>query len=246
MSGEAEPPGDGGGRAFAARGVRAALSTPGLALTASAVGFGGLAQSLGWSLSLTVGSTAMIFALPAQLVMLAALTAGASLPATALAVTLSGVRLLPMTVSVMPLLRVPGVRPWKLYLASHFVAMTIWLESFRHLPELPDRGKLPFYFGMASVLLLFSTAGTAAGFLIATWLSAPLAVGLVAVTPFYFLYSLERGATSAAERMAIVIGFVLGPLAAIYLPGLELLVAGVIGGTVPFLIERRRARRPAP
>lgn len=223
------------------RGIRSVVSIPGLALFVSAVGFGGLAQSVGWPLLPSMFATFIVYALPSQFVFIGSLAAGASLLGAAFAVTLSAVRLLPMTVSLLPLLRSGGARTWQLLLAAQFIAMTVWLESFRHMPGMPAEGRLRFYSGLTSMLVLFSVLGTGAGYVLATELPAPLATGLVAVTPLYFLYSLEKGARGNIDRLAIVLGFALGIIAVYATPGFELLVAGVVGGTIAYILERRKA-----
>jgi hypothetical protein len=66
-------------------------------------------------------------------------------------VTISGIRLLPMVVSVLPMLRSPGTRMRQLILPSHFVAVTVWVESFRLLPHVPRERRIAFVNGLAAV-----------------------------------------------------------------------------------------------
>ena len=55
----------------------------------------------------------------------------AGLPATALAVTLTAVRLLPMTMLVLSRARLQGVRRWPEFLVAHFTAITMWVIAHR-------------------------------------------------------------------------------------------------------------------
>src|SRR3954447_13091864 len=69
------------------------------------VGIGALGHDFGFSLSWMLLSTALIWAAPAHVILISALGTGASIVETAIAVTLSGVRLLPMVVALLPILR---------------------------------------------------------------------------------------------------------------------------------------------
>src|SRR3954465_8695012 len=75
-----------------------------LVLIGTYVGIGALAHDYGFSLIWVIVSTVLIWAGPAQVIMVSALGTGAALVEVALAVFLSAVRFLPMVVSLLPLL----------------------------------------------------------------------------------------------------------------------------------------------
>src|SRR5262245_14196804 len=102
-----------------------------LVIIATYVGFGALAHDYGFSLAWVMLSTALVWAGPAQVIMISALGTGAPLFEVALAVFLSGVRFLPMVVSLLPLLRGPGTRVRDLLLPAHFTAASMWVASYR-------------------------------------------------------------------------------------------------------------------
>ena len=83
----------------------AAFSMPGLILASAFVGFAGLAREAGLTLAETVFMTGVVWALPGKVVLVGAILSGASLPAAALAVALSSVRLMPMVVALVPEMR---------------------------------------------------------------------------------------------------------------------------------------------
>ena len=58
----------------------------------------------------------------------------------AAAVSLSAIRLMPMVVALLPLLRGPNTKSWHLILPTHFVAVTVWVESMRIVPSVPRDG----------------------------------------------------------------------------------------------------------
>src|SRR5690348_6710275 len=69
------------------------------------VGIGALAHDLGFALPFALGTTLLVWAAPNQVILISALGAGMAPLAAAVAVSLSGVRLLPMVVSLLPLIR---------------------------------------------------------------------------------------------------------------------------------------------
>jgi predicted branched-subunit amino acid permease len=101
------------------------------------VGIGALTQDFGFGLGWAVASTALVWAGPAQVILVSALGAGVAPVETALAVGVSSARLLPMVISLLPLIRRPQTPYRALILPAHLTAVTMWIESLRLLPQLP-------------------------------------------------------------------------------------------------------------
>lgn len=224
-------------RAFL-RGLAVALTTPGLILFASAAGFGALARDAGFSAANSVYMMAVFFALPAQVVMLDQMARGASLAAGALAVCLTGLRLLPMSVVLMPLLKGPRSSRWHYLVAGHFIAVTAWMEGWRRLPQVPSQLRMNHFIGIGLGLMLSTLAGTFAGYEIAGTVPVIIAAVLLFLTPIYFLLSLIATASGRSDVMAIVIGAMLGPPLYVLAPGFDLLLAGVIGGSIAHVVTK--------
>src|SRR5262245_34366709 len=68
------------------------------------IGIGALAYDFNFSLGWVTASTLLVWAGPAQVILISTLGGGAQLIEVAIAVGLSGLRLLPMVVTLMPLL----------------------------------------------------------------------------------------------------------------------------------------------
>lgn len=226
-----------------ARGMLGAVSVPGCVLVAAFVGFGGLMHDVGFPIGAGLLSTLLIWALPAQVILVGGLAAGASLPALAVAVCLSGVRLLPMVVSLMPLMR--GRRPNLVseMLCAHFVAVTMWVEGMRLLPKVTSEGRPAYAIGLGVGLTAMSCLGTAVGFYLTNALPGPLAVALLLLTPISFTILLVRNARAAVDWFAIGFGAALSPLVANSPGGLDLFWSGVGGGTLAFFAARLWKRR---
>jgi predicted branched-subunit amino acid permease len=225
--------------------MRGVISVPALILLFSFVGFGALCRESGltvWAAALT---TASLWALPGQVVLVGSMAAGVGFLATAIAVGLSAVRLLPMTVSLIPVIRAPGIARWKLFFASYFIAVTAWVFSMQRLPHLPREARFPFFAGFALTLASSGTVVTAASFLLAANLPTLLSAGLVFLTPIYFLSSLFAAAKLRSDRLALGLGVVLWPLFDWLLPAYALLLTGAVAGTGAYLVHRLTAE-PAP
>ena len=78
-----------------------------LVLFATYLGIGALAHDTHFSLGWALASTAFVWAGPAQIILISTLGSGATVVQAAIAVTVSAIRLFPMVVSVMPMLRTP-------------------------------------------------------------------------------------------------------------------------------------------
>ncbi|MFD1332489.1 AzlC family ABC transporter permease [Methylopila musalis] len=231
--------------AWAWAGARAGVGTPGIVLFGSFFGFGAMTHDFGWPLWIATLSTILVWAAPAQVVLAGALASGAGLAAATLAVSVSGVRLLPMVVSILPVLKSERTTLTGRLFAAHYVAVTAWFEGLRLTPMLPRPARMPFFIGLSNMLTVGSALATAAGHAAAGVLPPALSIGLLALSPLYFLLSLERGARSLGERLALGFGLALAPLFTALTPKFDLLLVGLIGGTAAFAIERAVGRARA-
>lgn len=225
------------------RGARGVVSVPTAILLAAMVGFAGLARESGISMELAAVMTALIWALPSQVVLVGAIAAGASMGATILAITLCSVRLLPMVVALLPTLRGENTPRWQLYGLSTFVAVTAWVVAMAELPKLPREARVPWFAGFALALVVLNTLMTIIAYALIGGLPDMLAAALFFLTPLYFTCSLWGAARANLERFAFVAGFALLPAMHALDPTLDLVFAGIIGGTATWGLDRLRRRR---
>ncbi len=222
-------------------GIRSALTSVFfLVLAGTYVGIGALAHDFGFSAGWLGLSSVLVWAAPAQVILLSSLGAGSSLIESAVAVTLSAIRLFPMVVALLPLLRGEGRRLHHLLLPAHFTSISMWVESLRLLPTLPREWRLAFCNGLSVGYMGTAIAFGFVGFYLAAGLPTLFAGALLFLTPLSFLISTARNARMMVDRLALVLGLMIGPLFVWYQVELDLMWTGVVGGTVAYAMNRLR------
>ena len=221
------------------RGIGASASTPGLVLIAGSLGFGALTRDMGLGIGFAIWTSIVLYALPAQVVLADQIGRGASVLAAAFAVTLTAVRLMPMTVTLMPMLRDVKGRRWLELLAVHFIAVTAWIEGHRRLEPLPEHLRIWHFIGFGSSFVLCTVGGAVIGYGLAAIVPTAISAALLFFTPAYFMLSLITTARQPGDTLAIVLGVVIGPFVYLAAPGMDLLVAGLVGGTIAYLAGKR-------
>ncbi len=232
-------------RIWLLRGIRAAFSLPGLILASSFIGFAALAKDAGLTLTQTVFMTGIVWALPSKVVLVGSVISNTALPAAALAVTLSAIRLMPMVVSIMPELRTEKTPRWVLYALAHCVAVTSWVLALERFRGVPRDMRTTYYAGLGFTLILFNMLVVAVVFVLAQSLPPAVSAVLFMLTPIYFLTSLWGSARERAVHVAMVLGLVFGPVFHMWLPEFDLLAAGLIGGGLAYGWHVLGKKRPA-
>lgn len=226
------------------RAFRDAVVFPAWIVSMSVVGIGSLAHDAGFPAGTAAVSTLLIWAAPAQVMLFAGIAAGTPLAILALAIGLSSIRFLPMTMAILPLLRSPGQRTSTQFLAAHFVAVTVWVESRRRLPHMPQAERVPYFFGFALGCISLSALATYAGYFLVGALATPFAAGLLFLTPIFFTVSLVAGARTVSDWAAMLLGGALAPAFNVLLgKDFDLLAAGLFGGTAAYGFGKMRWTR---
>jgi predicted branched-subunit amino acid permease len=226
--------------AFFAGAKAAVTSVFMLVLAGTYIGIGALTHDFGLSSWWLAISTVLVWAAPAQVILITTVTTGAALFEIALAVTLSAVRLFPMVVALMPMLRGPTTRLRELLLPTHFTAVSMWVESLRLLPSIEHQWRIPFCNGVSAGYMATATVFGFVGFYLAAGLPPLLAGGLLFLTPMSFLMSTARNARMMIDKLGLVLGLLIGPLLTILDVNLDLMWTGLVGGTLAYLVHRIR------
>lgn len=222
-------------------GIKDALRLPAWVVATSLIGVGPLAQAVGHPVGAAMASTIFVWAGPAQVLFYGGIGAGMAYPALAFAIGLSSMRFLPMTMTIMQFLRRPKQSLLLQFAIAHFVTVTVWAECLRRMPDMREDDRIRYFFGFAATCLLLSTFSTALGFMLAGTVPPPFAAGLLFLTPVFFTCSISAGARDLSDWLAIGFGMVLEPFALhVAGPEFDLLVTGVVGGTVAFLVKLNR------
>ena len=135
-------------------------------LVGNYIGIGALSYEFGFSLPWMILSTLVIWAAPAQVILISTLTT-ATLLEVAIAVGLSSARFLPMVAALVPLLKAAHTRQFQLLLPSHLTAISVWVEGMRMLPQVPRAERVPFYNGLGLGLLSAAVIGSVIGYALA-------------------------------------------------------------------------------
>ncbi len=229
-------------RAFA-WGLRSVASTVlTLVLFATYLGIGALAHDSHFSLGWVLASTALVWAGPAQIILISTLGSGATVVQAAIAVTVSAIRLFPMVVSVLPMLRTPRTKRRQLILPTHFIAVTLWVECFRLLPQVPRERRVAFTNGLGVGLQSVCLMATSIGYGLAANLPPLLGAAILLLTPLAFLLSTARNCRQLSDILALVLGLALFPLASMLHTGVDILISGVSAGTIAYAVHWWRER----
>ncbi len=228
----------------ALEGIKDALRLPAWVVAAALIGVGPLAQAVGHPIGAAMASTVFVWAGPAQVLFYGGLGSGMAYPALAFVIGLSSMRFLPMTMTIMQMLRRPNQSILTQFAIAHFVTVTVWAECLRRLPDMRVDDRIPYFFGFGVTCLVLSTFSTAFGFVLAGAVPIHFAAGLLFLTPVFFTCSISAGARDLPDWLAIGMGAVLEPLALHFAgPEFDLLVTGLVGGTVAFMIKMNRRTR---
>lgn len=230
--------------AFAVGFRSAWLSVFAYVLFGTYIGVGALAHDFGFSVWWVATTTILIWAGPAQVILISALGAGSPLIEVAIAVGLSGVRLLPMVVALLPILKGPQTRFRELILPAHMTAVSMWVESMRLAPLIAVERRIPFVNGLGCGYFSSALIATFGGYYLAAQLPLLLTAALLFLTPMSFLVSIARNSRELVDRLALVFGLIVGPILAYYAVNLDIMWSGIIGGTLAYggqkLWRRRR------
>jgi hypothetical protein len=179
-----------------------------LVMFATYLGIGALAHDAQFSLGWVLASTALVWAGPAQIILISTLGSGATVVQAAIAVTVSAIRLFPMVVSVLPMMRTPRTKPRHLVLATHFIAVTLWVECFRLLPAMPRERRIAFTHGLGTGLVSVCLVANAIGYSIAANLPQLFAAAILLLTPGISARP-RATAGSSPDILALVLGLAL-------------------------------------
>ena len=224
------------------QGLKSLISSrsPAIALACSFVALGALMHNAGFNIQQATASSFFIYALPGQLVMTESFLVGSSLINIFLSVWLVNFRLYPMSVALVPILKHKSQPRWKYYLSCHMIAVSSWLIMKDSYKKIDQKFRLDYWFGIGCGTLSAAVISTFLGYLISDYLTTEMMVGLAIVNPVYFLCMMIGAMNNLKIKVAVLIGTLLGPILYLATPEWSILIAGIVGGSVAFLIKNKK------
>ena len=219
------------------QGIFDAAKLPGLALSATMLGFASMAREAGFSFAMTMISTAGIWGLPGQVAMVGLWAGGGTLVLIFGAVAMANMRMLLMVISASDIMNFKTLRVpfWKHSFLFHLMAITSWVQMSYVSPRYQPEQLLRYYCGFALTLFSMSLLGTALGFYISDILAPEILRVLIYITPLYLiLVGLSAG--QLGNRLAMIFGGIFGIVLFPLLQEMALFFAGFAGGIMALLI----------
>ncbi len=217
--------------------IVAALSLPAFILLATMMGFGSLARSVGFAPEMAALATALIWGLPGQLAMLELTATGQNTIAIIFACSLANARFFPMVVSFIPAMTREKTRLPALILYAQLLSINSWAMCLRQFPEVAPAYRPLYYVVFATTILSAAIIGTLLGYHASAVLPPSVILGLIFLSPLFFALVLSS-ASKPGERAALLLGCLTVPLAHKYFPSIDLLLTGVVGGSLGFFLSR--------
>jgi predicted branched-subunit amino acid permease len=210
-----------------------ALSLPAFILLFTMMGFGSLARGAGFDAEMAALASLLIWGLPGQLAMVELTSTGQGLIAIVFACSLANARFLPMVVSFVPAMsrgrsNLPGM-----LLDAQLLSINSWAVCLREFPQIEPEFRHRYYVTFASTILTAAVSGTLMGYYGAVLLPAVLVLGLIFVSPLFFALVLAA-VPGGAERLSMILGCLTIPIAHYLFPSVDLLITGVVGGSLGF------------
>ena len=212
------------------------MDSPALALGASFLAIGALLKNIGFNVQQSFFSTFFTYALPGQLVMAESFFVGASLINIFVAVWLVNVRLYPMSVSLIPLLKDESQPRWKYYLSCHFLAVSSWLIMKNRYQSIDQKYRIDFWIGIGIGTWGTAIFSTLVGYFLSDYLNKDMMIGLAIVNPVYFTCMMIGAIKNRSIGLSVLLGAILGPLFFLVSPEWSILYGGLLAGTLAFFL----------
>jgi len=214
-----------------------ALSLPAFILFFTMMGFGSLARSAGFSAEMSALSSLLIWGLPGQLAMVELTATGQGVIAIVFACSLANARFLPMVVSFVPAMSRGRSSLGGMLLDAQLLSINSWAVCLREFPDIEPEFRHRYYLTFASSILLAAVIGTLVGYHGSVLLPVVMMLGLIFISPLFFALVL-LAVPGRAERLSMILGCATISIANTLFPSVDLLIAGIVGGSVGFAVGR--------
>tara|TARA_X000000950_G_C13803704_1_gene614668 strand:- start:879 stop:1322 length:444 start_codon:yes stop_codon:yes gene_type:complete len=141
-----------------------------------------------------------------------------------------------MAVSLFPLMMHKNQPKWKYYFSCHFIAVSAWLIMKSNYEKIEKEHRIDFWIGIGSATWSVAVLGTICGFYFSEYLNKEMMMGLAVVNPIYFLCMMVGASKTLEITLSVLLGLSLGPIFYFLSPEWSVLLGGLVGGSVAYLI----------
>jgi predicted branched-subunit amino acid permease len=120
-----------------------------------------------------------------------------------------------------------------------FIAITPWAAAMRVLPAIERPARIGWFLGFGLTSWIVAGLAALSGYYVAGAMGPEARAALLFVNPLYYALLLAADLDKPAPRRAVLCGAAAASVAAVVPASMALLAAGLVGGTVAFLIGRR-------
>jgi len=96
--------------------------------------------------------------------------------------------------------------------------------------------RIDFWIGIGSATWSVAVLGTFIGFYFSEYLNKDMMMGLAILNPVYFLCMMVGASKTIQITLSVILGTILGPVFYFLSPEWSILLGGIIGGTIAYLI----------
>ena len=133
-------------------------------------------------------------------------------------------------------------RKWKYYLSCHFLAVSSWLIAKDSYKKINAKYRIDFWIGIGTGTWLTAVLMTVTGYLAADLLNKEMLIGLAIVNPIYFFCMMIGAMKNLTISIAVILGTTLGPVIYLFSTEWSLLFAGLIAGSIAFLLGEKNGK----
>ena len=105
--------------------------------------------------------------------------------------------------------------------------------------SIPKEYRIDYWIGIGSGTWSVAVIGTFVGFYFSEYLNKEMMMGLAILNPVYFLCMMVGAAKTRQITLSVLLGIILGPIFYFFSPEWSILLGGVIGGTIAYLIGEK-------
>ena len=167
------------------------------------------------------------------------LLSGGNLINVFFAVLLTNARLFPMTMYLIPIIKNNKTYKWKLFLVSHIIAATAWINMLDIKKKIKRNDRFSFFVGYAGLLWINSLFFTILGFLLSNYISTEILIGIVFFNPMYFLALTISNIKEKKLLIVFFISIILTPMFYSLSSDWSVLIVGILSGIIAHFFSRK-------